>query len=258
MIVLRKLDFTADNQNYRYRVSIMKNKLLITILSCILFACTGCSADNSGGGVSDDILSDDHASISDPQAESLPPDIPQVLSFESFEQIAELNSVAIEDEETVAEYLNQKGFSINGLETKNDVAEMFERIGSLNMLHLDTSSGYKLTGVSYYVTYDYIMSTYRSGDDIVRFICYIGSADEQTSSSDDSTENDFVGKIRIGAASVGLRKVTNTNSPFALFGRIETANSRISILLSEDDEAEIENSIGTNIILTTLTDLISD
>lgn len=236
----------------------MKNKLLVTILFCILLSCIGCSADNSGGGVSDDIAADDRASMSDSQEESLPPDIPQVLSFDSFEQIAELYSVSVEVEETVVEYLDQKGFSTNGLETKNDVTEMFERIGSLNMLHLDSSSGYKLAGVSYYVTYDYIMSTYRSGDDIVRFICYIGSADEQTSSSDDCTENDFVGTISIGTAPVALRKVTNTNSPFTLFGRIETANSRISILLSEDDEAEIENSIGANIILTNLTDLISD
>lgn len=180
-----------------------------------------------------------------------------MLLFDSFEQIAELYSIAAQDEETVTAYLDQKGFSMNSLSTKSDVVELFERISDLNMLHLDSSSGYELKSILYYVTYDYIMSTYKSGDDIVRFICYVGSGDELTSSNIGNIESDLVGTFSIGATSVGLYNVMETNSPYALSGRVETTNSRITILLSENDGVKVD-SIGTNIVLSKLMDLITD
>ena len=228
----------------------MKIKLLFTILLCILLCCAGCSADQLDGN-------DDRVPTSGPQTSCGPHGVPEVLVFDSFEQIAELNSIATQDEETVAEYLDQKGFSMNSLSTKSDVVELFERIGDLNMLHLDRASGYELADISYYITYDYIMSTYKSGDDIVRFICYVGSGDELTSSDVGNNESDFAGTLIIGATSVGLRDVAETKTPYALSGRVNTTNSRITILLSENDEAKID-SIGANIILSNLMDLITD
>ncbi len=239
----------------------MKNKLFIIILLCILLCCAGCSADHPNGDMSDlhvdGMLNDDQAPMSGSQTDGEHHDVPEVLSFASFDQIAELNSIATQDEETVSEYLDQKGFSMNGLSTKSDVVELFERIGNLNMLYLNRSSGYELVNISYYVTYDYIMSTYKSGDDIVRFICYVGSGDELTSSNIGNIESDLVGTFSIGATSVGLYNVVETNSPYAVSGRVETTNSRITILLSENDGVKID-SIGTNIVLSKLMDLITD
>ena len=239
----------------------MKNKLFIIVLLCILLCCAGCSADHPNGDMSDlhvdGMLNDDQAPMSGSQTDGEHHDVPEVLSFASFDQIAELNSIATQDEETVSEYLDQKGFSMNGLSTKSDVVELFERIGNLNMLYLNRSSGYELVNISYYVTYDYIMSTYKSGDDIVRFICYVGSGDELTSSNIGNIESDLVGTFSIGATSVGLYNVMETNSPYALSGRVETTNSRITILLSENDGVKID-SIGTNIVLSKLMDLITD
>lgn len=234
----------------------MKNKFFIMILFCILLCCAGCSADHPDGDVSDlhvdGMLNDYQASTS-----CGPHGVPEILSFASFEQIAELNSIVAQDEETVAEYLDQKGFSMNSLSTKSDVIELFERIGDLNMLHLDRASGYELAGISYYVTYDYIMSTYKSGEDIVRFICYVGAGEELTSSDIGNMESDLVGTFSIGATSVGLYNVVETNSPYALSGRVKTANSRITILLSANDEAKID-LIGANIILSNLMNFITD
>lgn len=239
----------------------MKNKLFIIILLCILLCCAGCSADHPNGDMSDlhvdGMLNGDQAPMSGSQTDGEHHDVPEVLSFASFDQIAELNSIVTQDEETVSEYLDQKGFSMNGLSTKSDVVELFERIGNLNMLYLNRSSGYELVNISYYVTYDYIMSTYKSGDDIVRFICYVGSGDELTSSNIGNIESDLVGTFSIGATSVGLYNVMETNSPYALSGRVETTNSRITILLSENDGVKID-SIGTNIVLSKLMDLITD
>ena len=239
----------------------MKNKLFIIILLCILLCCAGCSADHPNGDMSDlhvdGMLNDGQAPMSGSQTDGEHHDVPEVLSFASFDQIAELNSIVTQDEETVSEYLDQKGFSINGLSTKSDVVELFERIGNLNMLYLNRSSGYELVNISYYVTYDYIMSTYKSGDDIVRFICYVGSGDELTSSNIGNIESDLVGTFSIGATSVGLYNVMETNSPYALSGRVETTNSRITILLSENDGVKVD-SIGTNIVLSKLMDLITD
>lgn len=239
----------------------MKNKLFIIVLLCILLCCAGCSADHLGGDVSDlhvdPVTNVDRASTSGSQTDGSPPEPPEMLLFDSFEQIAELYSIAAQDEETVTAYLDQKGFSMNSLSTKSDVVELFERTGDLNMLHLDSSSGYELKSILYYVTYDYIMSTYKSGDDIVRFICYVGSGDELTSSNIGNIESDLVGTFSIGATSVGLYNVMETNSPYALSGRVETTNSRITILLSENGGVKID-SIGTNIVLSKLMDLITD
>ena len=203
------------------------------------------------------MVSDDQTSMSDSQTCGSH-GVPETLRFDSFEQIAELNGIAAQDEETVAEYLDQKGFSMNSLSTKSDVVELFERIGDLNMLHLDRASGYELVEILYYVTYDYIMSTYTCGDDMVRFICYIGAGDEPASSDIGNTESNFVGTLSIGATSVRLRSVEETKTPYALIGNLETTNSRITILLSENDETKIENSISTNMVLSTLMDLITD
>jgi len=239
----------------------MKNKLFIIILLCILLCCAGCSADHPNGDMSDlhvdGMLNDDQAPMSGSQTDGEHHDVPEVLSFASFDQIAELNSIVTQDEETVSEYLDQKGFSINGLSTKSDVVELFERIGNLNMLYLNRSSGYELVNISYYVTYGYIMSTYTCGDDMVRFRCYIGAGDEPASSDIDNIESNFEGTLTIGTTSVGLRSVAETSTPYALIGIFKTTNSRITILLSEKDGVKVD-SIGTNIVLSKLMDLITD
>ena len=239
----------------------MKNKLFIIILLCILLCCAGCSADHPNGDMSDlhvdGMLNDDQAPMSGSQTDGEHHDVPEVLSFASFDQIAELNSIVTQDEETVSEYLDQKGFSINGLSTKSDVVELFERIGNLNMLYLNRSSGYELVNISYYVTCGYIMSTYTCGDDMVRFRCYIGAGDEPASSDIDNIESNFEGTLTIGTTSVGLRSVAETSTPYALIGIFKTTNSRITILLSEKDGVKVD-SIGTNIVLSKLMDLITD
>lgn len=239
----------------------MKNKLFIIILLCILLCCAGCSADHPNGDMSDlhvdGMLNDDQAPMSGSQTDGEHHDVPEVLSFASFDQIAELNSIVTQDEETVSEYLDQKGFSMNSLSTKSDVVELFERIGDLNMLHLDSSSGYELKSILYYVTYGYIMSTYTCGDDMVRFRCYIGAGDEPASSDIDNIESNFEGTLTIGTTSVGLRSVAETSTPYAFIGIFKTTNSRITILLSENDGVKID-SIGTNIVLSKLMDLITD
>lgn len=239
----------------------MKNKLFIIILLCILLCCAGCSADHPNGDMSDlhvdGMLNDGQAPMSGSQTDGEHHDVPEVLSFASFDQIAELNSIVTQDEETVSEYLDQKGFSINGLSTKSDVVELFERIGNLNMLYLNRSSGYELKSILYYVTYGYIMSTYTCGDDMVRFRCYIGAGDEPASSDIDNIESNFEGTLTIGTTSVGLRSVAETSTPYALIGIFKTTNSRITILLSENDGVKVD-SIGTNIVLSKLMDLITD
>ncbi len=123
------------------------------------------------------------------------------------------------------------------------------------MLHLDSSSGYELAGLLYYVEYDYFMATYyKNEEDIVRFICYPGVDTELESSKVSSIGTDLVGNFD----TVGLHTVENTKSPFALIGKFETDNSLITILLTENDEAVIKNSISKNIIRTTCMDLIEN
>lgn len=239
----------------------MKKNIAIIMLFSVLLCCIGCFAHTSGTTVPDQfnsVLSESETPITDSHTDDEHHEVPFILAFNSFNELAELKNMLVEDEEIIVDYLDDKGFSMNGLSTKNDVVELFERIGDLSMLHLDVSSGYELVGVSYYVTYDYLLSTYKNGEEIVRFICYIGTVGEMNSSSVGSLSTESIGTFSVGDNTVGLHSVEETNSPFALSGNIKTANSQITILLSENDEATIRNSISVNIISSTLMHLIEN
>lgn len=158
---------------------------------------------------------------------------------------------------------------MNGLSKRDDVVGFFEHIGDLNMLHLDSSSGYELAGILYHVERDYFMATYyKNEEDIVRFICYpidrfvyyhdYASEVELEISRAGNIDTELVGNFDICSTTVGLHTVENTKSPFALIGKFETDNSLITILLTENDEAVIKNSISKNIIRTMCMDLIEN
>lgn len=232
----------------------MTKKLFVGIIvSCIFLCCIGCSADTSKD-------KKDQTAVNNQNNDGFgdeTSDVPYVLAFDSFEQIAALKNMLEEDENTVADYLNSNNYSMNGLTSKRDIGELFNDIGDLNMLHLDPASGYDLGGISYYVSYNYIMSTYKNGSDMVRFICYIGNSNETTAwNSADVHETEIVSNFSIGNKTIGLHNVDDENSPFALAGSIETTNSQIAMFFTDDNEETIRNRIGENIVSSTLLDLI--
>jgi len=184
-------------------------------------------------------------------------DVPLILYFDSFESIGELKSMLEKDDDTVNEYLKSNQYHMNGLKSKEDIDKLFKDIDNLNMLHLDSASGYTLAGISYYVSYNYIMSTYRNETDIVRFICYIddpGVVDSKSETGEFKT--DVIGNISIGNNTFELYCVDDESSLFALASSVETDNSQITVLFSEDNKDIIQGIIGENIIFAPLLNFV--
>lgn len=199
----------------------------------------------------------DSSRSENPRNETTEP--PCTLNFESFEKIAELRSMLEEEEDTVAEYLDSNNYSMNGLSTKEEIAGLFNEIGDLMMFHMDPSSGYGVAGIIYYPEYEYILSTYSNGrhSDTLRFVCYIGGSDEKDTANPVEGEETAVITLRIGDEEVALYKVEE-NASHKLAGRTATSNSRITILLFDDNEETVRNEIEGHIVTATLLELVEN
>ena len=184
---------------------------------------------------------------------------PCILNFESFEKIAELRSMLEEEADTVADYLDSNNYSMNGLSSKEEIAGLFNEIGDLMMFHMDPSSGYGVVSVIYYPEYEYILSTYSNDrySDTLRFVCYMGTSNEGDTMNPAEGAETAVNTLRIGDEEVALYKVEESGS-HKLAGRAATGNSRITILLFDDNEEAIRNEIEGHIVTATLLELVEN
>jgi len=155
------------------------------------------------------------------------------------------------DDATVEEYLNSRYF-MTGLDSKEDIIQMFEYIGGLNMLHLDPSSGYKLVWLDYCVDYNYIDYGYQSETDQVRLICYI-----DPSETFDRVDNaDIIFTLTFADIPFKFVAIQDEQYRFKVQTHIKTENSGIKIQFTEDDGSVIENSLKGKLIFATLNELI--
>lgn len=202
-------------------------------------------------GKEDIDLTDESGPVKEnPKNEGVDP--PEILNLVSFEKIAELKSMLDEEEDTVVDYLDSNNYSMNGLASKSDITAFFDHVGDLNMFHMDPSSGYNLTSILYYpeLDYDYFMSIYSNGSERILFRCFV-----DTSEGTYVSEEDAVSTLDIGDKTVALYRLEDEVA-YAFVGRTETANSLITIMISEDDEEKMRNTIEGNIVCLTLNELI--
>lgn len=185
-----------------------------------------------------------------PGSEGVEP--PEILNLDSFEKIAELKSMLEEEDNVVIDYLDSNNYSMNGLASKSDIAALFNHVGDLNMFHMDPSSGYNLTSILYYpeLDYDYFMSIYANGSNRILFRCFVDTSDGVY-----VPEADAVSILSIGDKKVAFYELEDEGA-YAFVGRTETANSWITIMISDDDEEKIRNTIEGNIVCLTLNELI--
>lgn len=212
------------------------------VLLCVVLSFVSCNRNDNIVTYSADTKA--------PENEAVEP--PLILNFESFEKLAELKGMLEEEEDIVAEYLDSNNYSMNGLSSKSDIAAFFDHVGDLNMFHMAPSSGYNATYIVYYpeCDYDYFMSIYSNGHDRVLFRCYVDTSDGVSVS-----EAYAVSTLCIGEKKVALYE-SEDEGVYALVGRTETANSLITIMVSDDDEEIIRNTIEGNIVCMTVSELI--
>ena len=179
---------------------------------------------------------------------------PEILNLASFEKIAELKSMLEEEDDVVIDYLDSNNYSMNGLASKSDIAAFFDHVSDLTMFHMDPSSGYNLTSILYYpeLDYDFFMSIYSNGSERIMFRCFVDTSDGVY-----VPEADAVNTLGIGDKMVALYELEDEGA-YALVGRTETANSLITIMISDDDEESIRNTIEGNIVPATFLELVEE
>ena len=202
-------------------------------------------------GKEDIELTDENSPVKEnPENEGVEP--PEILNLDSFEKIAELKSMLEEEDDVVIDYLDSNNYSMNGLTSKSDIAAFFDHVGDLTMFHVDPSSGYNLTSILYYPEhdYDYFMSIYSNGSERIMFRCFVDTLEKVY-----VLEEDAVSTLSMGEKTVALYEIED-EAAYALVGWTETVNSLITIMISDDDEEKIRNTIEGNIVCLTLNELI--
>ena len=224
--------------------------LLICVIMIFLTACKSSSIEPLNGVVNENI-----------GGENTPHDPPRVLSFASFEEIGELKNISNQHEDVILKYLNSHNFTMNGLTSEEDVITLFDHISDLEMLHLENSSAYRVTNISYYVDYGYIMTTYRNDKNMVRFICYIekdgGSVVNSAHIDKENATITRAGELTVADTLVPLYETNLPDSPFGLTGVLDTPNSQITILLSSHKDSDAKK-IEENLVQVTLDELIGE
>lgn len=204
-------------------------------------------------GKEDIDLTDESGPVKEnPENEGVEP--PEILNLDSFEKIAELKGMLEEEDDVVIDYLDSNNYSMNGLASKIDIAAFFDHVSDLTMFHMDPSSGYNLTSILYYpeLDYDFFMSIYSNGSERILFRCFV-----DTSEGVYVPEEEAVSTLSMGDKKVAFYEIED-EAAYAFVGWTETANSLITIMISEDDEEKIRNTIEGNIVSVTFLELVEE
>ena len=213
----------------------MKKLFLIILELSICLFLVGCSASETTGS-------------GDP---------PPCLYFGSFEKIAELKDILSKDESEVYEYLKENNYHMNGLRSKSDISNLFNILDGLNMLHLDSSSGYYLSSVNYDWETRQIEYFYRKEDKRIRIHCYADPNGTDASKVADILQRwNVADKIDFGGEEIVLYYPSGESS-ISVRCCISTSNSLIDVWFYDDDKNAAKDVIEKYAISTTLNELIA-
>lgn len=218
----------------------MKKIILITLVMSICLFLVSCSASNSAG-------SNSTGSVEPPHR----------LYFDSFEKIAELKDILSKDESEVYEYLKENNYHMNRLSSKSDIYNFFNSVGNLNMLHLDSSSGYYLSTVQYSWDMKKLLFAYKNKDKKIEIYCYVDSEGTVASKFAESTQEfEVADKMDFGGEELILYHRSG-ESKISFRSCITTSNSLIDVWFYDDDKTAVKEVIEKYAISTTLNELIA-
>ncbi len=183
-------------------------------------------------------------------------DVPPCLDFGSFEKIAELKDILRKDESKVVEYLDENNYSMNGLSSKSDIYNFFNIVDGLNMLHLDSSSGYYLSSVQYSWLHKNLEYVYKSEDKMIRIHCYVDPDGTDASKIADILQRwNVADKIEFGGEEIVLYYPSGESS-ISFRCCVNTSNSLMDVRFYDDDINAAKDVIEKYAISTTLNELL--
>ena len=234
----------------------MKRLFLIVLgLSICLFGASFSASETKAQAIND---SNTVQTINDTKS-SAPAD---VMHFDSFHHMAQLKMYIekVDDPKSLAqdEYIDKNyrgGFTYTGF-----VSHMFDNLDGLNMLILDSSSGYNLSSLKYYGSgyaengkMEYV---YENGDKWIRMECYVDPDGTLSSEfAEYCQELEVADKIDFGGEEIVLYyRSGESKIPFR--SCITTSNSLIDVWFCDDDKTAVKEVIENYAISTTLNELI--
>ncbi len=226
-------------------------KLFLIILGvsiCLFFAgCTKTTDQTINGTNSDDPSS---------------PTLYEAAYFDSFQHITQLKKyIENADDPKSLEFDEYIYENYNGaIAQKAAVSRMFDNLDGLNMLILDSSSGYELIVLNYYSPgygdSGFIEYCYKNGDKLIRFHSYVDANGTVASKfAESNQELEIADKMDFGGEEVVLYSVAG-ESKISFRCCINTSNSLIDIRFYDDDINVAKDVIEKYAISTTLNELI--
>jgi len=185
-----------------------------------------------------------------------------VMHFDSFQHMAQLKMYIekVDDPKSLEydEYIHKNyrgGFGYPGF-----VSHMFDNLDGLNMLILDSSSGYNLSSLEYrgsgYGHNGVIEYVYTNEDKRIRIKCYVDPDGTVASEFVESCQElDIADKIDFGGEEIVLYYPSG-ESKIAFRCCVNTSNSLIDVWFYDDDKTAVKEVIENYAISTTLNELI--
>lgn len=231
----------------------MKKVFILILCLCLMLCCTACVFNMETGTTK---------TPSDPTTEPTNDTIfidnmPYILRFDSFDELVELWELQDADEETVQAYLwdfESRNFLVNGLESKEDIVEMFDEIGGWKIPYIAQESGFQLKELSYSPNRGTMDIEYYTSFELKRneFLLFSYSPNY-----DYTPKGEAVGNITIAGETVSLHDEPTFNNKYQLLGKVGTT-PRMTMYYSINYKTmdEIQHDVAQHITVMTLAELI--
>jgi len=228
-------------------------KLLICLL-VVCFIATNFAACTKQGGASD--INNENGT-----SENAHTSPPQVIVFESVEELIEHKNLLNKSEAEKREYYLSKGAFNNESEltSNEEIKAFFDKIGNLPILHLNEASGYNLAHIQYTEDYGTIDTVYTNDNGFIRFYRYL--PDSKLLNNTDKTEPISrpiaKEKLTVLNQTLDFQIMNDDEDCYRLFGRLNAFDSYILLDLIDNTRSGFDlNAIEQNIVETTLNELM--
>ncbi len=186
---------------------------------------------------------------------------PNIVSFDSLEELIEHKNLLDKSEEEVEQYLSKSTFNI-ALDSKDSLEAFFDKIGNLPILHIKELSGYKLTYIEYNISHGTVATVYANDNGYIRFDRYLPESKYlknvlETDNGNNSASAIAKEKITILNKPVVLRVMDSTTSFYRVFGIFSVFDAKVRLLLADSVQKGFNmEAIEQNIVETTLNELM--
>ncbi len=235
----------------------MKRLLLIILGLSICLFLSSCSVSETN----EQLIDNSNTSQTTNNTNSIAPD--DIMYFDSFQHMAQLKKYRENVDDTDNDIVWYEYVTKNyrgGIISKEEVSQMFANLDGLNMLLLDSSSGYNLSSITYrgpeYYGRGIIDYVYTNEDKMIRMKCYVDPDGTVATEFAYRKKYDVADRIGFGDEEIILYYASKEVG-YSFCSCITTSNSLMDVWFYDDDISAAKEVIEKYAISTTLNELIA-